>query len=59
MANSTQDARLSNFMQPTKEALTGSQQKQWASSVVAKLTQSMKGKSINKILWDNNNKGSK
>jgi hypothetical protein len=57
MSGSTQDTNLSKVVKPTAEKLTSAQNKTMAAYTVANMTQSLKAKSINQVLWGNKKKG--
>lgn len=56
MSRSTQNTNLTTFIKPENTKLTAAQQKQWASAVTAKMTQSFKAKSVNQVLWGDQKK---
>lgn len=57
MVRSTQETRLSTVVGGNKDdKLTGTQQKQWASMVVGKMTKTLQSKSINQVLWGDQKK---
>jgi len=56
MTRSTQNTNLATVVSKDTTKLSASQQQQWAAMVVAKMTQALKAKSINQVVWGDQGK---